>query len=63
VLSPKPVSHLIGRVSWNIFEALGLRVLVIEDTAALAKAQRSSAWRTLRQPQVMPVTAYPPPAA
>jgi hypothetical protein len=50
-------------VSWNIFEALGLRVVVLEDPAALAKAKRNSAWRTRRQTQPLPITTYPDAAA
>jgi hypothetical protein len=61
-LQPKPIKYL-GPVSWNIFEALGLRVVVLEDPAALAKAKRNSAWRTRRQTQPLPITTYPDAAA
>jgi hypothetical protein len=52
----------LGRVSWNIFEGLGLRVTVLEDPDALARAKRRSAWRTRRQGQPLPVTTYKPAA-
>jgi hypothetical protein len=44
ILSPNPIKG-IGRISWCVFEALGLRLVLIEDPAALAKAQRHPAWR------------------
>lgn len=52
ILAPKPMK-MIGPVSWNIFEALGLRVIVVEDLRALAKARRNSNWRERRQTQIV----------
>jgi hypothetical protein len=58
LLQPHPMK-LIGPVSWNLFEALGIRIIAVEDLRALARAMRSSAWRTRRQPQPIEPQAYP----
>jgi hypothetical protein len=58
VISPHP-TKLLGPVSWNLWAALGLKVVAIEDPIALAKAKRSSYWQRRRQPQVLPACPYP----
>lgn len=45
ILSPTP-RRFIGPISWNMIEALGLGVVLVEDAAALARSQRNHAWRT-----------------
>jgi hypothetical protein len=48
-----------GGISWNVWEALGLKVVVLEDPAALARAKRRSAWHNRQQNQPLPVHQYP----
>jgi hypothetical protein len=50
---------MIGPVSWNILETLGIQIVAVEDPQALARAQRRSAWRRRRQDQTLPVHQYP----
>jgi hypothetical protein len=45
LLAPKTQKH-IGAVSWNVFEALGIRLIAVEDLQALAKTMRNRHWRT-----------------
>jgi hypothetical protein len=58
LIAHRPSRGLRG-ISWNIWEALGLKVVVLEDPAALARAKRRSAWHNRRQHQPLPVHAYP----
>jgi len=58
LIAHKP-SRGFGGISWNVWEALGLKVVVLEDPAALARAKRRSAWHNRRQRQPMTVHAYP----
>jgi hypothetical protein len=59
VLTPKkPMKH-IGPVSWNVFEALGMSLVAIENGAALARSRRSHKWRQRRQDQMLAVEPYP----
>jgi hypothetical protein len=52
-------SKFFSFISWSVFEALGMRVIVVEDAQALARAQRRSAWRKRQQTQALPTHAYP----
>jgi hypothetical protein len=59
VLTPKkPMKH-IGPISWNIFEAIGLRIVALEDPHALKRAMRNHNWRNRRQDQMLAVEKYP----
>jgi hypothetical protein len=49
----------IGPVSWNIFEAVGLSIVAIENDAALKRAMRNSAWRNRKQSRMLAVHSYP----
>jgi hypothetical protein len=49
-------------VSWNIFEAVGIKIVAVEDPAALARLMQRSCWRTRRQSFMLPVHEYPPAA-
>jgi hypothetical protein len=63
LLAPSRIKY-IGDMSWHLFEVLGLKVVVIEDPAALARMRRRSAWRTRRQQQSLgPPAQYPQSAA
>jgi hypothetical protein len=58
LLTPRPMK-LIGPVSWNVFEALGMSLVAIENGAALARSRRSHKWRQRRQDQMLSTHAYP----
>jgi hypothetical protein len=58
LLTPRPMK-LIGPVSWNVFEALGMSLVAIENGAALARSRRSHKWRQRRQDQMLAVEPYP----
>jgi hypothetical protein len=48
VLSPTP-RRFIGPISWNMLEALGLGLVLVNDTAALERSRRSHRWRTRKR--------------
>jgi hypothetical protein len=58
LLCPRPLKHL-GPISWSIFETLGLNLVAIENSAALARSRRSHKWRQRRQDQMLIAHAYP----
>jgi hypothetical protein len=55
-------TRFIGPVAFNLFEALGLKIVVVEDLAALERAMRNHNWRNRQQNQAVPVHHYPPAA-
>jgi hypothetical protein len=50
----------VGPVSWNIFEAVGIKI--VRSPAALARSMQRSCWQTRRQSFMLPVHEYPPAA-
>src|SRR5262249_4996114 len=53
-------SKFFSFISWSVFEALGMRVIVVEDAQALARAKANRNWQKRKQGQPLPVHPYPP---
>src|SRR5258708_40140164 len=59
LLTPKKPMKVIGPVSWNLFEAIGVKIIAVEDPHALKRAMRNHNWRNRRQDQMLAQHTYP----
>src|SRR5258708_6846526 len=58
LLTPKKPMKVIGRVSGNVSEAIGVKIIGVEDPHALQRAMRNHTWRNRRQDQPLAVVSY-----
>src|SRR5258706_12020068 len=58
LLCARPMK-LLGPISWNVLEALGVCLVAIENGAALERSRHNHKWRNRRQDQMLTAHAYP----